>query len=189
VHVVTVPPSGTDPAVLLSRFCQVLQVDAGALDTRVPRRNVSLGLVQTELLRRVNVELGGRLRKRQAYRAAGKLYLGKRILAAQGGAPALMPRRLDGWVRGVTDEHLAALRTGGYDVVGTLDDLVPEPAAFTDDAQTVTDAELAAAAAKAMATMLAEPRKVRRRRSVPRRPAPPPSLWRRALGRLGRVGR
>jgi hypothetical protein len=184
VHVVTVPPSGTDPAVLLSRFCQVLQVDAAALDTRVPRRNVSLGLVQTELLRRVNVELGGRLRKRQAYRAAGKLYLGKRILAAQGGAPALMPRKLDGWVRGVTDGHLAALRTGGYDVVGTLDDLVPVPESFTDDPQTVTEAEVAAAAAKAMATMLVEPRRARRRRPRRPRPAPPPSPWRRALRRV-----
>ncbi|RYU11162.1 hypothetical protein [Nocardioides iriomotensis] len=185
VHVVTVPPSGTDPAVLLSRFCQVLEVDPAALDTRVPRRNVSLGLVQTELLRRVNVELGGRLRKRQAYRAAGKMYLGKRILSAQGGTPALMPRRLDGWARGVTDEHLAALRSGGYDVVGTLDDLVPVPASYTDDAQTVTDADVAAAAAKAMATMLVQPRRERRRRKRrPRRPAPPPSLWRRALRRL-----
>jgi hypothetical protein len=186
VHVVTVPPAGTDPAVLLSRFCQVLEVDPGALDTRVPRRNVSLGLVQTELLRRVNVELGGRLRKRQAYRAAGKMYLGKRILAAQGGTPALMPRRLDGWVRGVTDEHLAALRTGGYDVVGTLDDLVPVPASFTDDEQRVTEAEVAEAAAKAMATMLVEPRKGRRRRTPARRTAPPPSPWRRALRRLVR---
>jgi hypothetical protein len=188
VHVVTVPPSGTDPAVLLSRFCQVLQVDPAALDTRVPRRNVSLGLVQTELLRRVNVELGGRLRKRQAYRAAGKMYLGKRVLAAQGGTPALMPRRLDGWVHGVADEHLAALRTGGYDVVGSLDDLVPVPASFTDDAQRVTDAEVAAAAAKAMATMLVEPRTVRRRRpGRTGRPAASPSPWRRALRRLRRV--
>lgn len=184
VHVVTVPPSGTDPEVLLSRFCQVLEVDASALDTRVPRRNVSLGLVQTELLRRVNTELGGRLRRREAYRAAGKIYFGKRILSAQGGAPARLPRRLEDWCRSVSAAHVEALKAGGYDVVGSLDDLVPVDAAFADDAQQASDAEVADAAARAIATMLAEPRRPRAGRRRPRRPAPPPSLLRRVARRL-----
>jgi len=185
IHVVTVPPAGSDPGLLLERFCSVLGVDPAGLDTRVPRSNVSLGLVQTELLRRVNVELGGRLRRREAYRAAGKIYLGKRILSAQQGTPARMPRRLEPWCREVTASHLETLRAGGYDVVGSLDDLVPAPTAFADDPQHVSDAEVAQAAAKAIATMLAQPRRERRRR--PRRtPAPRPSTWRRVRRRLGR---
>jgi hypothetical protein len=185
VHVVTVPPPGTDPAELLARFCRVLQVDPATLDTAVPRRNTSLGLVQTELLRRVNVELGDRLRTRQAYRAAGKMYLGKRILSAQGGTPPRTPRRLEAWCRETTEAHIAALEAGGYDVVGTLDDLVPDASLFTDDPQTVTDAEVADAAAKAMATMLAEPRKPRGRARRTKQ-QPPPSLLRRVMRRLAR---
>jgi hypothetical protein len=55
IHVVTVPPSGTPPEVLLERFCSVIGVDPAALDREVPRANESLGQVQAELLRRVNV--------------------------------------------------------------------------------------------------------------------------------------
>jgi hypothetical protein len=157
IHVVTVPPAGSDPGLLLERFCSVLDLDPRSLDTRVPRSNVSLGLVQTELLRRVNVELGGRLRRREAYRAAGKMYLGKRILSAQQGSPAKLPRRLEEWCRSLSAAHVEAVRAGGYDVVGSLDDLLPAASAFADDPQHVTDAEIADAAAKAMAAMLVQP--------------------------------
>ncbi|HET6651506.1 MAG TPA: hypothetical protein VFH10_02625 [Nocardioides sp.] len=157
IHVVTVPPVGADPGLLLERFCSVLDVDPGSLDAGVPRSNVSLGLVQTELLRRVNVELGGRLRRREAYRAVGKMYLGKRVLSAQQGAPARLPRRLEEWCRSVSESHVDAVRAGGYAVVGSLDDLLPAPSAFADDPQHVTDAEVAEAAARAMATMLVHP--------------------------------
>ena len=187
VHVVTVPPPGTDPTELLARFCRAVEVDPATLDTAVPRRNTSLGLVQTELLRRVNAELGDRLREREAYRAAGKMYLGKRILAAQGGTPPRTPRRLEAWCRETTEAHIAALKAGGYDVVGSLDDLVPDASLFTDDAQAVTDAEVADAAAKAMASMLAEPRQLRRHGRRPH-PAPqqPPSMWRSLARRVRR---
>jgi hypothetical protein len=157
IHVVTVPPAGSDPGLLLERFCSVLDLDPRSLDTRVPRSNVSLGLVQTELLRRVNVELGGRLRRREAYRAAGKMYLGKRILSAQQGSPAKLPRRLEEWCRSLSAAHVETVRAGGYDVVGSLDDLLPAASAFADDPQHVTDAEIADAAAKAMAAMLVQP--------------------------------
>ena len=50
IHVVTVPPSGTPPEVLLERFCSVIGVDPAALDREVPRANESLGQVQAELL-------------------------------------------------------------------------------------------------------------------------------------------
>ncbi len=158
-HLVTVPPSGGDPEELLARFCRVLEIDPGGLDTAVPRRNVSLGLVQTELLRRVNVELGPRLRRREAYRAAGKMYLGKRILSAQGGVPARLPARLEEWCREVSAQHIEAIRRSGVHVVGSLEDLVPVAESFAATPQQVSDAEVAQAAAAAIATMLAEPRR------------------------------
>lgn len=191
IHVVTVPPAGSDPGLLLERFCAVLGVDRGALDTRVSRRNVSLGLVQTELLRRVNAELGGRLRRREAYRRAGKMYLGKRILSAQQGTPARLPRRLEEWCASVSASHVDAVREGRYDVVGALEDLLPAPSSFADDPQRVSEAEVADAAARAIAAMLTSPPKSRRggpgRRKVPSAtPAPPPTPWARARRRLRR---
>lgn len=192
IHVVTVPPAGSDPGLLLARFCAALGVDLARLDAAVPRRNVSLGLVQTELLRRVNAELGGRLRRREAYRRAGKMYLGKRILSAQQGAPARLPRRLEKWCRSVSAAHVEAVRAGRYDVVGDLDDLLPAPSAFADDPQRASDAEVADAAARAIAAMLADPPppKARRGRAGRRNvlssapPAPSPTLWTRLRRRL-----
>ena len=191
IHVVTVPPAGSDPGLLLERFCAVLGVDPVALDTRVSRRNVSLGLVQTELLRRVNAELGGRLRRREAYRRAGKMYLGKRILSAQQGTPARLPRRLEEWCASVSASHVDAVREGRYDVVGTLEDLLPAPSSFADDPQRVSEAEVADAAARAIAAMLASPPKSPRggpgRRNVPSAtPSPPPTPWARLRRRLRR---
>ena len=191
IHVVTVPPAGSDPGLLLERFCAVLGVDPVALDTRVSRRNVSLGLVQTELLRRVNAELGGRLRRREAYRRAGKMYLGKRILSAQQGTPARLPRRLEEWCASVSASHVDAVREGRYDVVGALEDLLPAPSAFADDPQRVSEAEVADAAARAIAAMLTSPPKSRRggpgRRNGPSAtPAPPPTPWARVRRRLRR---
>jgi hypothetical protein len=196
IHVVTVPPAGSDPDLLLERFCAVLGVDPRTLDTRVPRRNVSLGLVQTELLRRVNTELGGRLRRREAYRRAGKMYLGKRILSAQQGTPARLPRRLQEWCGAVSAAHVDAVREGGYDVVGSLEDLLPEPSSFADDPQRVTDAEVADAAARAIAAMLVHQprgragkagrgrRQAGRPGTRPARPAPAATLWTRVRRRL-----
>ncbi len=156
IHLVTVPPAGGDPEELLARYCRVIDVDPSALDSTVSRRNVSLGLVQTELLRRVNVELGPRLRRREAYRATGKMYLGKRILSAQGGVPARLPARFEEWCRQVSAGHVEAIGAAGVDVVGSLDDLVPVAASFATDPQLVTDGEVAASAASAIAAILGD---------------------------------
>lgn len=54
VHVVTVPPAGTDPALLLSRFCDALGVDTTSWSVDDATRNVSIDMVQAELMRRLN---------------------------------------------------------------------------------------------------------------------------------------
>jgi hypothetical protein len=58
VHVVTVPPSSTDPLLLWKRFASVIGVDP-TVCWRVPgRSNPSLGHPSAELMRLINVELG-----------------------------------------------------------------------------------------------------------------------------------
>ena len=54
VHVVTVPPAGTGPAVLLGRFSDALGIDTTSWAADDAARNVSIDMVQTELIRRLN---------------------------------------------------------------------------------------------------------------------------------------
>lgn len=163
IHVVTVPPAGSPPGLLLDRFCEVLGVRPESLDREVPRRNASLGRGQAELLRRVNVALGDRLAGREANRPV-KLYFAKRVLAAQPGRPTLAPARLEAWCREVAEEHIEALAGGGYDVVGDLADLRPSSRSFTDADQEADEAEVLDAAAEALATMLVDRQRVAQRR-------------------------
>lgn len=58
VHVVTVPPKGSGPRVLWERFAAVLGIDPQACPLDPVSANVSMGHPSTEMLRRVNVELG-----------------------------------------------------------------------------------------------------------------------------------
>jgi len=155
MHVVTVPKRGTSERVLLERFCSVLDVDPDALNTRAPSANTSLGLVQAELLRRVNVALGDRLPHRRAgYREQGKQFLAGEVLHPQAGEPARVPKQLADWCIEASQELVARLERAGYDLVGDLHDLVPDEADFADDEQSVCDAELLDAATHALATVL-----------------------------------
>lgn len=165
IHLVTVPQPGSPPALLLERFCSVFGIDPTTLSMSSVRENTSLGLVQAELLRRVNVALGDRLpHPRAGYRRVGKHYLARQILSPQGGTPPLLPATFATWTRDLSQEWVNALKSGGYDVVGDLDDLIPAPGCFSDQEQVVSDADVADSAVRALASMidlrLAEQREV-----------------------------
>ncbi|CAA9365396.1 MAG: hypothetical protein AVDCRST_MAG72-2669 [uncultured Nocardioidaceae bacterium] len=170
IHVVTLPPSGAPSAVLLERFCAVLDVDPSAMDQETERRNDSLGMVQAELLRRVNVALGDRLpHPRAGYREQGKSFLGQTILAAQPGEPARLPRRLEQWCVDASQDLADRLAGGGYHIVGDLGDLAPDPDAFTDDDRGVGDDAVARVATTALAEILVGRDVERRERQALRR--------------------
>jgi len=57
IHVVTVP-SGSDRTVLWDRFAGVLGIDPGVCSELPEEANESLGYASTELIRRINMELG-----------------------------------------------------------------------------------------------------------------------------------
>jgi hypothetical protein len=126
VHVVTVPPSGASPVLLWERFAAMLGLDPETFDTSRGRSNTSLGVEQTELLRRLNAVLGERLPLPGPYPAVVKNVLAHRVLAARPGTPlALSPEDTEYAVaasRGVA-ERLASL---GVDVIGDLAELVPD---------------------------------------------------------------
>lgn len=155
VHIVTVPRAGGELAQLHERFFSVLGVDPDRLPATAPARNSALGLVQAETLRRVSLALGDRLpHPRAGFGRVGKDYLAKKVLSPQGGAPPRLPDRLVEWSRQVCQEWVQALQSRGYDVVGDPADLVPDPPGDARAEQTVSDAEVADAAVRALATVL-----------------------------------
>jgi uncharacterized coiled-coil protein SlyX len=155
VHLVTVPPeSGTDE--LAARFFGVLGVDHLRLQAAETRSNTSLGAVQAELLRRVNLALGDRLPKpRLGYDRVGRWFLADKFLAAQGGPPTLMPTWTEEWCDRLAQEWTATIRGAGYDVRGDLTDLLPDAGHFAGAEADVDDQALLDSALRALADVLA----------------------------------
>ena len=160
VHLVTVPPPGAPRDLLWRRFATTLGIDPDGYDLGAAvRENTSLGIPETELLRRVNVALAGRL-KMPAYGRVAKDRLAHKVLAGRKGSPRLT---LPPDVRTIVAEQSAlmveTLRDRGYDVVGDLDDLLPEPAAESPVVTALDPPDpdaLAAAGVDAVAGLLLE---------------------------------
>lgn len=166
VHVVTVPPRGAQAGLLWQRFATVLGVDAGKYTTDVPQENFSLGLAETELLRRLNVALGPDM-PWPRYAGVVKDTFAAQVLARLDSSTRIaLPAGDRDWVAGTSRRFVDAVTEAGYHVVGDLDDLIPAPSA--EEAGTGTavtmpdDAVLLDTAVEALA------------RLIPRVPSPPP---------------
>jgi hypothetical protein len=161
VHIVTVPPPGSSPTLLLERFSSVVDVDPAALatSTEVVNYNSSLGYAQTQLLRKVNEVMGADLLETGSATAKGQAYLAKRVLAAQRGAPPQVPTDLHDWCTELSERVITELEARGYDVVGDLDDL--RPRFGQSSPRSPSDADVVEAAARALAEVV-------RQRSVDR---------------------
>ncbi len=191
VHVVTVPPPGSAPTLLLERFCRVLGVDASRLVPQESAGNTSLGRAQAELLRRVNEVLPEEVHRRRVYGAVGKRFLAAQVLGPQTGTSIRVPAGLREWCEEVAAAQAASLGTAGCRIEGTLEDLrcreeafePPGPDATADPAEP-TETEVSEAAVLALAEVL------RRRAADGRRPRAPAgggtSGRRRRLPRLRR---
>ena len=163
------------------RFATLLGVDPASVDASRSAQNESLGVVEVELLRRVNADLTGfgsapdRGNWIRGYLAQGKLVPrgGERFWPSPERVAVLRERG-----EPIADEVASA----GYDVIGDPADLRPPvdvPERRHPDS--VTDAELVAAATGVIAEMMSD---VRRLTREVRAPAPPPRpLWRRVASR------
>jgi hypothetical protein len=138
--VLTVPPSGGSPEVLLDRFAAVVGLPPGALP--VTPRNRSLGAVEVEVVRRLNVDLAGSLNHRQYLQLVDRP-LRTGLAGREGSRPLRLPSRELPWVRQRSEALLSTLREAGYPVAGDLDDLTPRAAPAGERAlDDVTEAEL-----------------------------------------------
>ncbi|HLL08901.1 MAG TPA: hypothetical protein VK393_09615 [Nocardioidaceae bacterium] len=128
VHLVTVPQPDAPTGLLWERFAAILGLDPAAFDTNVGRSNTSLGVVDCELLRRVNRHLRGKIDLRH-YDPLVRLRLTSILLAAARPGPAseklTLPASLHPWALERSRELVAGIEAAGYEVVGDLDELLP----------------------------------------------------------------
>jgi len=135
IHLVTVPPAGSDRTLLWKRFSHMFGLEGLQLDLAGERANPSLGVPETALLRRINVKANGVVPPAD-YRPLVREQLAHRVLSARTGSPRLgLPPEIVPWVEDLSRRWVAELRARGYDVVGSLEELVGapgDPATYVD---------------------------------------------------------
>jgi hypothetical protein len=153
VHVITVPPPGSDNGLLWQRFAALLDVDPASVDITRARANSSLGLPEIEFLRRLNEALPDEVPD-WFYMWNVKEAVAHRALASRPRAGRLvLPADREGWAAKQGESLISALREASYDVLGDLGELRPPPVAdpsaspADQPAELVLDAAVQAAAA------------------------------------------
>ena len=176
VHVVTTPRPGAPADLLWQRFASVLGVDPEPFDLSAARSNTSLGLAETEMLRRLNVALGKDGVGTFFYAVNVKERLAHDYLA--GRKAAVRPRlseELRTWAGERCEFVVGTLRAAGYQVAGDLDELLPRPASTRGTIRELATEEVPAedmldAAIGSLATVL-------RNQFDPPPPAPQETGW------------
>lgn len=161
VHVITVPSGGAPRSQLWERFARVLGVNPQAFDASVTTPNDSLGVVEVELLRKVNTHLGPEYDEARVSGPWLRTYLAAGILAPRRGDRFGPDAEQEAFLRKKAVEIVEAIREAGYDVIGDLADLLPPDGPIEwrhpDD---VSAAELADAGAETLARVLDDLRTV-----------------------------
>ena len=132
VHVVTVPPT-TDEAdpqprrgdALWLRFCEAFSIDPEWAPLESERANRSLGIAETQVIRRLNRSLGRRARRDAQVDKVVLEVLAQQALAERRGTPVrLDPARFD-WAEEQAELWIDWLEGSGVHVVGDVADLRP----------------------------------------------------------------
>lgn len=156
VHLVTVPRSSAPPNLLWRRFAEVIGVPDVEVDASHVRSNASLGIIEVELLRRVNRRLGEV--PLWFYAKTVKANLAHEVLTERPRSARLaIPPERQAWVREQSALRISQISELGINIVGDLDELVAPDAfpagGFPED---VSDAELLEAAIDALGLMYAQ---------------------------------
>ena len=192
VHLVTPPPGEAPRTELWTRFCSVLGIDPEVADPSAGFGNTSLGVVEAELLRRVNARLVGfdRALDRGVWIRS---FLADERLVPRGGDRFWPDAEQQEDCRSRARSAVALVRNRGFDVVGDLESLlVPEQLPQRRHPSSVTDAEVAEVAVDLVAQLLGDVKGLSERKapdpeSVP--DGPRGSVHRAARRAAGRVRR
>ncbi len=163
IHVVCTPPAESDPRALWRLLGSVVGFDGDAYDVADRAVNASLGVVEIDLLRRVNASLAGRLGQPE-HGELVKRYFADQVLGEHVSDRPALPAELYDDLLHVARQWVKEIDRAGYRVHGELEHLLPvrpaEPGPHPDDVD--TRAELATAAS-ALAEVLVDLQRTRTR--------------------------
>jgi hypothetical protein len=129
IHVITTPPRGSSSEVLWERFASVLGIDPGGVDLSLARPNSSLGMPETEFLRRLNLAIPREVPDWFYMWNVKEAVAHGELAGRPGGARLVLPADRDTWAKEHAEVLTAGLRESGYDLIGDLGELLPGPAA------------------------------------------------------------
>ena len=132
VHVVTVPPAGSPPGLLVERFATAAGFTPADVPSEPEWANENVGAVGTELMRRLNARLGDQLNGIEHERGV-KIPLSRPLASMPGKGSVVMPPEHRERIAQIAATYVEEIRAGGYDVVGDLSDLTPAEAVRDDD--------------------------------------------------------
>ena len=158
VHVVTVPPTGAGPDELWLRFCQAFGFDPAWAPLDSERANASLGIAETELLRRLNQSIKRRTRGEQAHDDMIRHMLDSGQLGGRKSRKVELPPTRLPWAEEQAERWIEWVKGAGAVVHGDLEDLRPriDPDLRWRDPDKASNKALARAAVEALAVMTAE---------------------------------
>jgi hypothetical protein len=127
VHVVTVPPPAPTrvPDLLWNRFCEAFGIDPawGPRESRLT--NPSLGIAETQLLRKLNSRLTDKTRRETSYDELVRGMLAQGELLGRQSAPLRLPPGMYPWAEEQAERWIEWAQASGVHVVGDLEDLRP----------------------------------------------------------------
>ncbi len=125
IHLVTVPQHGQAGDGLWERFCRATSIDPAWGPVESARANASLGVVETAVLRQLNVRLDRETRREAAYDALIREMLAEQELVRSDSPRIMLPPDDYDWVEERSRQWLEWVAQAGVDVVGDVADLMP----------------------------------------------------------------
>jgi hypothetical protein len=130
VHLVTVPQSGAPRDVLWERYCEAFGIDTAWAPDEGANENVSIGISETAMLRKLNLRLRRAGLDSDQYRSLVRQLMVHETLAQRTKMiKATLPPEAFPWANQVTDEWVEWIEGSGIDVIGDVEELRPVPLA------------------------------------------------------------
>lgn len=125
VHVVTAPAAGAPPLVLWERFASVIGLNGGDFSPAVPAANPSLSVTAAELLRRFNLRHGEGMSRKQQRRLVKNGLANLLAETVSDSSKLPLSESQQQRITQRAEQLVVELAAAGYDVVGSLDELLP----------------------------------------------------------------